>query len=108
MTNPFNREAENLGNVTGLEHVNVEIPDQGLASDFYLMGMGFTRDPYLSPGTNNMRDNIGKNKFHLPKCEPLVIRDHVGIVSRDREALLDRLSGVKKQLADTKFKFKEH
>jgi len=33
MNNRFNREAENLGNSTGLEHVYVEIPDQGLASD---------------------------------------------------------------------------
>ena len=34
MNSRFNREAENLGNITGLEHVNVEIPDQVLASDF--------------------------------------------------------------------------
>src|SRR6266436_293729 len=59
MNSPFNREAENLGNITGLEHVNVEIPDQGLASDFYLMGLGLTRDPYLFPGTNNMWINLG-------------------------------------------------
>jgi hypothetical protein len=108
MDNPFNREAENLGNVTGLEHLNVEIPDQGIASDFYLLGMGFTRDPYLFPGTNNMWVNIGKNQIHMPKGEPLVFRGHIGIVSPDREALLDRLTGVKKQLADTKFKFKEN
>ena len=35
MDKPFNRKAESLGNVTGLEHVNVEIPNQALASDFY-------------------------------------------------------------------------
>ncbi len=104
----FDREAENLGNVTMLEHVNFEIPNQGLASDFYLQGMGFTRDPYLFPGTNNMWVNVGKSQFHLPSGEPLVLRGHVGIVSPDRQSLLDRLQGVKKQLADTKFKFKEH
>jgi hypothetical protein len=104
----FTREAENLGNVTALEHVNVEIPNQGLASDFYLLGMGFTRDPYLFPGTNNMWVNVGKSQFHLPSGDALVIRGHTGIVSPDREALLNRLQGVKKQLADTKFKFKEH
>src|SRR5215472_13005661 len=89
MKNQFERKAESLGNITALEHVNVEIPNQGLASDFYLMGCGFTRDPYLFPGTNNMWVNIGS-------------------VSPDRKALLDRLQGVKKQLKDTKFKFKEH
>jgi len=104
----FDRGAENLGNVTALEHVNVEIPNQALASDFYLLGMGFTRDPYLFPGTNNMWVNVGKSQFHLPSGDALVLRGHVGIVSPDREALLNRLQGVKQQLADTKFKFKEH
>jgi hypothetical protein len=104
----FDRAAEALGNVTGLEHVNFEIPNQGLASDFYLLGMGFTRDPYLFPGTNNMWVNVGKSQFHLPTGEPLVLRGHVGIVTPSREQLLERLQGVKKNLADTKFKFKEH
>src|SRR5258707_13146153 len=98
MNNPFDREAENLGNITGLEHVNVEIPNQGLASDFYLLGCGFTRDPYLFPGTNNMWVNIGRSQFHLPSGEPLVVRGHVGIVSPDRHARLERLQGGKKKL----------
>src|SRR5918993_1034901 len=85
----FDREKENLGNITGLEHVNVEIPDQGLASNFYLVGCGFTRDPYLFPGTNNMWVNVG-------------------VVSPDREALLRRLHGVKPMLKDTKYSFEEH
>jgi hypothetical protein len=104
----FEREKENLGNITGLEHVNVEIPDQGLASNFYLVGCGFTRDPYLFPGTNNMWVNVGKNQFHLPSGEPLVFRGHIGVVSPDREALLHRLQNVKPMLKDTKFKFEEH
>jgi hypothetical protein len=104
----FDREAENLGNITMLEHVNVEIPDQALASNFYLVGCGFTRDPYLFPGTNNMWVNIGKSQFHLPTGDALVVRGHVGIVTTSREQLLERLTGVKKQLADTKFSFSEH
>jgi hypothetical protein len=109
MKNPFDRAAENLGNITGLEHVNVEIPDQGPASDFYLMGCGFTRDPYLFPGTNNMWVNIGKTQFHLPTGDdPLVLRGAIGIVTPDRQALLERLHAIKPRLRDTKFKFKEH
>src|ERR1700680_3869138 len=108
MDNPFHRVAEDLANVTALEHVNVEIPDQGLASDFYLLGMGFTRDPYLFPGTNNMWVNIGKSQIHMPTGDALVFRGHIGIVSPDRGELLDRLTAVKKNLKDTKFKFKEH
>jgi hypothetical protein len=108
MAEQFDRAAEDLGNITGLEHVNVEIPNQGLASDFYLLGMGFTRDPYLFPGTNNMWVNVGKSQFHLPSGDALVIRGHVGIVTPSRSELLDRLQGVKKNLADTKFSFKEY
>jgi hypothetical protein len=108
MENQFNRAAESLGNVTFLEHLNVEIPNQGLASDFYLVGCGFTRDPYLFPGTNNMWVNIGKSQIHMPSGDALVFRGHIGVVTPNREELLNRLQGVKKQLEGTKFKFKEH
>lgn len=66
MENPYDRAKEDLGNIVMLEHVNVEIPNQQLASEFYLMGLGLTRDPYLFPGTNNMWVNVGKSQFHLP------------------------------------------
>ena len=102
MENPFNRKAENLGNITGLEHLNVEIPDQALASTFWLVGCGFTRDPYLFPGTNNMWVNIGKNQIHMPTGEPLVFRGAIGIVVPDREELLERFQGVKKALERNK------
>ncbi len=70
--------------------------------------MGFTRDPFLFPGTNNMWVNVGKSQFHLPSGDALVIRGHVGIVSPNRAELLERLQGVKKNLADSKFSFKEY
>jgi len=109
MDNPFDRSAENLGNITGLEHVNLEIPEQGPASDFYLAGLGFTRDPYLFPGTNNMWVNVGRtSQFHMPTGDALVLRGHVGIVIPDRKALLERLDSVKDRLKGTKFSYKEH
>jgi hypothetical protein len=108
MDNPYNRAKEDFGNSVMLEHLNVEIPSQQLAAEFYLMGMGFTRDPYLFPGNNNMWVNIGKSQFHLPTGDPLVFRGRVGIVVPDLEALLGRLNGVKKALEGTKFGFKEH
>jgi hypothetical protein len=107
MAAQFDRAAEDLGNVTALEHLNVEIPNQGLASDFYLLGMGFTRDPYLFPGTNNMWVNIGKSQIHMPTGEPLVFRGHIGIVTPSRQELLDRLHAVEKNLDGTKFSFTE-
>src|SRR5207245_9344040 len=48
------------------------------------------------------------SQFHLPTGEPQVLRGKTGIVIAGREALLERLSGVRKKLADTRFDFREH
>ena len=40
----YNRRREDIGNVISLEHVNVCIPDQRLATLFYISGLGLTRD----------------------------------------------------------------
>ena len=53
-----------------LEHVNVTVPDQGLAALFYVTGLGFTRDPYIDFGTFNMWVNLGEQQFHLPSRMP--------------------------------------
>jgi len=34
---------EDIGNIVSLEHINVQIPDQSLATLFYVVGMGGTR-----------------------------------------------------------------
>ena len=47
MQQHFDRAAEDLGNSIHLEHVNVQVPDQRLATFFYVTGLGLTRDPYL-------------------------------------------------------------
>ena len=47
MQQPFDRAAEDLGNSIHFEHVNVTVPDQRLATLFYVAGLGLTRDPYL-------------------------------------------------------------
>jgi len=108
MDRPYDRAAEDLGNVVSLEHVNTRIPDQHLATLFYVAGLGLTRDPYIMAGVTNMWINVGRSQFHLPTGKPEVVRGHVGIVLPGREALLNRLAAVKKPLADTKFAFKEH
>ena len=50
----FDRTIEDIGNVVTLEHVNTRVPDQQLATVFYAMGLGLTRDPYLMTGVGNM------------------------------------------------------
>jgi hypothetical protein len=54
MEQKYDRSAEDLGNIVALEHVNVTVPDQQLATLFYVTGLGLTRDPYLMTGTKNM------------------------------------------------------
>jgi hypothetical protein len=108
MEHPFDRAAEDLGNVVALEHVNTTIPDQRLATLYYVSGLGLTRDPYLMTGVDNMWANVGKSQFHLPTSKPQVLRGVVGLVLPGREALLARLAAVRPLLADTRFAFHEH
>lgn len=100
----YDRDAEDLGNIVGLEHVNLQIPDQSLGTAFYISGLGLTRDPYMNTGLANMWINVGKSQFHLPTGEPWVLRGAIGLVTPDRDALLKRLDSVGKTLASTKFK----
>ena len=105
-SNPtFNREEGDLGNIVALEHVNLEIPDQSIATVFYVMGMGFTRDPYLMTGVTNMWINLGRNQFHLPTGKPMVLRGSIYIVIPNRELLMQRLASVKELLSATKFNY---
>jgi len=104
----FDRAAEDLGNSIHLEHVNVQVPDQHLATLFYVAGLGLTRDPYLMVSDTNMWVNVGRSQFHLPSGDPQVLRGHTGIVISGREALLDRLASVARKLDGTAFAFSEH
>ena len=104
----FDRAAEDLGNSIHLEHVNVTVPDQHLATLFYVAGLGLTRDPYLMVSDTNMWVNVGRSQFHLPRGEAQVVRGHTGIVIAGREALLQRLASVAKKLEGTAFSFSEH
>jgi hypothetical protein len=108
MEHPFDRAAEDLGNVVGLEHVNTRIPDQRLATLYYVSGLGLTRDPYLMTSVDNMWANVGKSQFHLPTGNPQVVRGLVGLVLPEREGLLRRLAAVKKPLEGTAFSYKEY
>ena len=70
MASNFDRSLEDIGNSVGLEHVNTTVPDQQLATIFYGMGLGLTRDPYLVTGVDNMWMNVGRSQFHLPTQDP--------------------------------------
>jgi hypothetical protein len=103
----YDRGAEDVGNIVALEHVNVTIPDQRIATLFYIVGLGFTRDPYLMVGDENMWVNIGRQQFHLPTGAPQVLRGHTVLVVPDLKALAERLTAVRSKLAQTRFNFIE-
>jgi hypothetical protein len=103
----YDRAAQDLGNIVNLGHVNVCIDDQHVATHYYVTGLGLTRDPFLNTGARNMWINVGMSQFHLPMGTPEVLRGVIGLVAPDREALLERLTHVRRALADTKFEFRE-
>lgn len=103
----FDRKAEDVGNILKLEHVNLTIPDQRLATIFYVSGLGLTRDPYLRTGVDNMWINAGDSQFHLPTKPPQLLRGQVGLVVPDRDALLSRLAAIRELLIGTRFDFTE-
>ena len=105
----LDRAAENIGNIVHLEHVNVTQPDQGLATLFYVVALGGTRDPYLFVGLDNMWVNFGRSQFHMPSREPMpqVLRGTTGLVLPDLEVVKKRLAKVAPDLKGTKFSWKE-
>jgi len=107
MTVQYDRARQDLANIVLLEHVNVCIPDQRLATIFYLSGLGLTRDPYLMTGIDNMWVNVGRSQFHLPSRGTHVLRGRIGLVLPDLEALKRRLERVAPLLAETRFAWSE-
>ena len=103
----FDRAAEDVGNIVSLEHVNVQIPDQQLATAFYVMGLGLTRDPFQVVGLVNMWVNAGRCQLHLPTGTPQVVNGHTAVVMPGRANLLKRLDMARKPLAGTRFAFTE-
>jgi hypothetical protein len=94
---------EDVGNIVSLEHVNVQMPDQSLAILFYIVGLGFTRDPYFNIGLNNMWANVGEQQFHLPTRPAQTIHGHIGVVMPDLDALKKRLETIAVGLKETQF-----
>ncbi len=102
----YNRKTQDVGNILGMEHVNVTVPDQELALRFYISGLGLTRDPYMMVGPENMWVNVGEQQFHLPTRDPQVLTGCIGLVVTDLDALQRRLTRLEDKLAGTAFGWK--
>ena len=113
----YDRAAASVGNIVHLEHFNVIHDDQRLATLFYVVGLGGTRDPYLFPGLENMWVNFGRTQAHLPsrdaKPRPEVLRGTIGLVVPDLhhvKASLQRAGSEMKRVVpekQTKFSWRE-
>lgn len=88
----FDRTVDDIGNLVEIGHLNVNIPDQQAATDFYVTALGLTRDPYLMTGTDNMWVNVGRHQFHLPTAErPQRFNGTAGLVVPNVAAVRERL-----------------
>ena len=91
----YDRAAPTVGNIVHLEHFNVVINDQRLATLFYIVGLGGTRDPYLFMGLENMWVNFGRTQVHMPSRgthpRPEVLRGTAGFVVPSLDDLVKRL-----------------
>ncbi len=105
----LDRASQDVGNIVHLEHVNVQQPDQRLATLFYVVGLGGTRDPYLFVGLDNMWVNFGRSQFHMPSREPMpqILRGTTGLVVPDLAILKKRLAQVAPELKGTKFSWRD-
>ena len=103
----YDRAAEDIGNIVEFGHVNVLIPDQQLATLFYVSMLGFTRDPYLMTSTDNMWVNIGQQQFHLPSGQAQVLRGVTGVVIPDLAPLRKRIERYRQKLNGTRFSWTE-
>lgn len=99
----YDRAVEDVGNVVEFGHVNVRVPDQQLATLFYVSTLGLTRDPFLMTSTDNMWINVGQQQFHLPTGPAQVVRGVTGIVIPDLAPLRQRLARYRSKLAGTRF-----
>ena len=102
----YDRGSQDVGNLVALDHVNLTVPDQQTAALFHIVGMGHTRDPYLTVGLDNMWVNMGRQQFHLPTRESAqTVRGRIGVVTPDVELLEERLGAVARRLEGTRFAF---
>lgn len=101
------RAEQSLGNSVELGHVNVQVPDQRLATAFYVSALGLTRDPFLNVGVENMWANCGNSQFHLPTRPAQRLRGIIGLVLPDLAALIDRLATARRWLDGTQYAFTE-
>ena len=96
-----------IGNAISLDHVNFRVPDYGLATAFFVVGLGLTRDPYRMVGIDNCWVNIGKQQFHLQHGPSTPFEGEVGLLVPDLNQIRANFHGVRSALEGTSFSIRE-
>ena len=100
----YDRTTQDISNLIALDHLNLTVPDQQMATLFHIVGLGFTRDPYMTVGLENMWVNMGRQQFHLPTRETAqVVRGRIGLVTPDVDQLEERLDRIAGRFEGTQF-----
>src|SRR5262245_61420129 len=114
----YDRATQDAGNIIAIEHLNFSIGDQQTATAFYVVGLGFTRDPYMfADRIDNMAINIGRNQLHMPTAGKVKrgvpvpvqrVRGTIGFVVPDLGELAERLEKAAPLLKGTQFSYEVH
>jgi hypothetical protein len=97
---------QDVGNIVLLEHINIDIDSQDVASIFYCGGLGLTRDPFDKVSTNTSWINIGYQQIHATNTgDTQVLDGMIGIVLPDINLIERNLKRVQIKLQGTKFAF---
>ena len=107
MPNTFDRSVQAIGNITQLEHVNLRVPDLGIADIFFVHGLGLTRDPYIDLGPELVWFNVGRQQFHIPLSADRadVLRGTIVLSVPNLDSFIVRLTRAAPYLSDTSFGF---
>jgi len=92
-----------VGAFVHLEHVNFRVDDHRLATLYFILGLGFTRDPCRMVGVRNMWVNLGLQQFHLPLGQPTPFPGEVHVAVPDLGKTRADLEAVAPELKGTAF-----
>ncbi len=74
----FDCRVDDVGNIIEFGHIDLRVPDQHLATLFYVTGLGLTGDPFLRVDIENMWMNVGASQLHRPTGPAQVLRGRTG------------------------------
>ena len=107
VTSRLDRRSGDVGNITRFEHINLRVPDRGLASMFYVSALGLTQDPYIDLGPDLLWFNVGRQQLHVPFSGERadVLRGTIVLRYANLASLEERLERVRDHFTGTPFGF---